>query len=100
MEPGLLKKLPPADLLVVRFVIGEEWDAWAERHSQLELFISGSLKQLIPDDLYRYALIVFSIFRGCGMKSLTAIVSTTVDPAPIRKRRFVRCSLACEWGCS
>jgi hypothetical protein len=47
-----------------------------------------------------YVLIVFSIFRGCGMKSLTAIVSTTVDPAPIPKRRFVYCSLACERDCS
>jgi Transposase domain (DUF772) len=31
MEPGLLKKLPPADSLVVLFATGEEWDAWAER---------------------------------------------------------------------
>ena len=35
------------------------------------------------------ALIVFSIFRGCGMKSLTAIASMMVDRASIRKRRFV-----------
>jgi hypothetical protein len=39
--------------------------------------------------MYWYALIVFSIFRGCGMMSLTAIASMMVDPASIPKQRFV-----------
>ena len=41
------------------------------------------------------ALIVFSIFHGCGTKSLTAIASMMVDPASIPKWRFVLCSRAC-----
>jgi hypothetical protein len=53
-----------------------------KERSQLELFISGSLKQLIPDDhvLARFDRIL--VFRGCGMKSLTAIASMMVDLAP------------------
>ena len=39
--------------------------------------------------MYWYGLIVCSIFRGCGMKSLTVIASMMVDPASIPKRRFV-----------
>jgi len=60
-----------------------------KERSQLELFISGSLRQLIPDDHVLVRVNVFSIFRGCEMKSLTAIASRMVDRASIRKRRFV-----------
>ena len=55
-----------------------------KERSQLELFISGS-QQLIPMIMYWSALIAFSIFRGCGMKSLTAIALTMVDPGSIPK---------------
>ena len=40
--------------------------------------------------MYWYALIVCSIFRGCGMKSLTVIASMMVDPASIPKQRFFK----------
>jgi hypothetical protein len=57
-----------------------------ERH-QLELFITGSLQQLIPDDhvLVRVDRILnLSWLRG---ELLIAIVATTVGPALILKLR-------------
>jgi hypothetical protein len=45
-----LKKLPAADSLVIRFAISEGEMLERKERSQLELFISGSLKQLIPED--------------------------------------------------
>ena len=59
-----------------------------KERSQLELFISGSLRQLIPDDhvLVRVERVLdLSWLRD----EVAAIASRMVDRASIRKRRFV-----------
>ena len=57
-----------------------------KERGQLELFISGRVGNSFLKIMYWYALIVFSIFHGCGMKSLTAISSRMGDLASIPKR--------------
>jgi hypothetical protein len=54
-----------------------------KERDQLELLITGSLRQLIPETICSCASIVFSTFRGSGMKSPTCIASTMVGPASI-----------------
>ena len=70
-------------------------DAWAEERSQLELFISGSLRQLIPDDhvLVRVDRVLdLSWLRD---EAADRYCLEIVDPASIPKWRFVLCSRAC-----
>jgi hypothetical protein len=58
-----------------------------KERNQLELFITGSLRQPIPNDHVLVASIAFSTCRGCAVRSLIAIVATMVGPALILKLR-------------
>ena len=55
--------------------------------NQLELFITGSLRRLIPDDHVLVRVDRFSTCRGCAVRLLIAIVATMVGPALILKLR-------------
>jgi hypothetical protein len=54
-----------------------------KERDQLELLITGSLRQLILMTMRSCASIVFSTFRGCEMKLPTCIASMMVGPASI-----------------
>lgn len=60
-----------------------------KERSQLELFITGSLRQLVPKTMCSCVSIAFSICRGCAARSLIAIVATMVGPVSILRWRFV-----------
>ena len=54
---------------------------------QSELFITGTLRQLLPDDHILVRVDVYSTWHGCGPRSLTSTARTTGGPVSIRRPR-------------
>ena len=58
-----------------------------KERSQLELFITGSLRQLVPDDHILVRVDRVLDLSWCAVRSLIVIVATTVGPVSILKLR-------------
>ena len=59
-----------------------------KKRDQPEFFVTGSLKQLIPDEHVLARVDRVLDYPGCGKKSRTIIASTTGGLGSIPRRRF------------